>query len=1014
VAGEAGIGKTRLLAAVASAARGRSFGVVRAAAFPGDSEASGGLLLDLASDLRAARDERAAEATAAMSAQLREPGGAGGDRHRRRRLLVQDLADAFGDLGGAGPLLVVLEDLHWADELSLEVVGHLAARLPTRPLLVAGAYRSDELYPRLPLRRWRARLLPQRLAEEIRLPRLDAAQTAALAGVLLGHPPPAGVAAAVHDIRDALYGDVPPGERRRLHRLVAAAAAGRGYGDAFVSAQFDQAGLAEPAYRHALAAAREASALSAHREALELYRRAERNLAADPDPREHAALLAAIGDEAAASDDNTAALAAYRQAHRLLAEAGAALDAAAVVARWSAVAHLLGEDLDTRAGRLEEALGSVPEEEGTRAVRAELLSGLAAAYMLDRQLDASIGYGERSLALAPADGDDPASLNTAATLGSVLVFAGRMDEGWAMLESAVGRAAEHRLEAEAARAYRMIGSCASVLVEYDRAERWLGEGVDYAERVEMWNHRHYMAAHLAHVQWAVGRWEEAGRTARQALVDGRGGITTRITAEHALGYLAMGRGDWEEAAELLGDALAQGERMAELQRLSPALWGLAETALLRGDQAAAVELCDRGHAASARVGDAAYLFPYLVTGVRARLAAPAAGPGTLVAVDHGRGLVALAEGDLAAAGAALERAAAGWRARRRFWEGTWALLDRHHRRRGRPAAGGRRRPPPGRTVGAADRARVRGRPAGRRRPHQPRDRRRPVPVAQDGRCPRRAHPDQARGRPPSRDRRLGRRPPGVRPAVLGNQPVEPPVLGLDPQGLGVAEPGRAGVAGQGGRAHDGAGGGRPGVAHRARQAGDDAPAVGPPVPVGRRGGELVLHPLVGDHHRPALGEHGPGGPQGLDRPGHVVQGLEDRHQVVAAGRARVGGVDHGEPDPAGQVRLPGVLDRGRHHVGVDVEAVHRDRRVRPGHGDARPAGPAGHVGHPGRRLGPQAPVDLRDRRQPPAAEQVEEQGPVELGPALGLPGQRRRGAPMAERLHHLGQRPGRPDRLDPP
>jgi tetratricopeptide (TPR) repeat protein len=358
-----------------------------------------------------------------------------------------------------------------------------------------------------------------------------------------------------------------------------------------------------------------------------------------------------------------------------------------VVARWCAVAHLLGEDLAARAGRLEEALASVPEQDGSRAVRAELLSGLAAAYMLDRQLDASIGYGERSLTLAPADAADPASLNTAATLGSVLVFAGRVDQGWGLLESAVGRAVDHRLEAEAARAYRMIGSCASVLVEYDRAERWLGDGVDYAERVEMWNHRHYMAAHLAHVQWAVGRWEEAGRTARQALVDGRGGITTRITAEHALGYLAMGRGDWDEAADLLGDALAQGERMAELQRLSPALWGLAETARLRGDQATAVELCDRGYVASAGVGDAAYLFPYLVTGVRARLAAAETGggrgsgnagearawleevaaalaaraiPGTLVAVDHGQGLIALAEGDLAAAGAALERAAAGW------------------------------------------------------------------------------------------------------------------------------------------------------------------------------------------------------------------------------------------------------------------------------------------------------------------------------------------------------------------
>jgi len=134
--------------------------------------------------------------------------------------------------------------------------------------------------------------------------------------------------------------------------------------------------------------------------------------------------------------------------------------------------------------------------------------------------------------------------------------------------------------------------------------------------------------------------------------------------------------------------------MAELQRLSPALWGLAETARLRGDHGAAAELRDRGHATSARVGDAAYLFPYLVTGVRAHLAASGPGdagpwleevaaalatraiPGTLVAVDHGRGLVALAEGDLAAAGAALEQAAAGWRARRRFWEGTWPCSTR--------------------------------------------------------------------------------------------------------------------------------------------------------------------------------------------------------------------------------------------------------------------------------------------------------------------------------------------------
>jgi DNA-binding CsgD family transcriptional regulator len=42
----------------------------------------------------------------------------------------------------------------------------------------------------------------------------------------------------------------------------------------------------------------------------------------------------------------------------------------------------------------------------------------------------------------------------------------------------------------------------------------------------------------------------------------------------------MGCGDWPRAEQLLGDALRRGERMAELQRLSPALWGLAEAAAL--------------------------------------------------------------------------------------------------------------------------------------------------------------------------------------------------------------------------------------------------------------------------------------------------------------------------------------------------------------------------------------------------------------------------------------------------
>jgi tetratricopeptide (TPR) repeat protein len=227
----------------------------------------------------------------------------------------------------------------------------------------------------------------------------------------------------------------------------------------------------------------------------------------------------------------------------------------------------------------------------------------------------------------------------------------------------------------------------------------------YAGQVEMWNHRHYMAAHLAHVQWATGHWDTAERTAQAALADGRGGITTAITAQYVLGYLALGRGDWDAADDLLRKALAAGERMAELQRLSPPLWGLAELARCRGDHAAAIALCERGYAASAEVNDAEYAFPFLLTGVRAHLARGAAEaaqswsdrvaaliaaraiPGTMPAIGHSQGLILLAQGDAAAAYELLDTAGRAWRARWRSWEGAWALARPRVRRRCGPAAG---------------------------------------------------------------------------------------------------------------------------------------------------------------------------------------------------------------------------------------------------------------------------------------------------------------------------------------
>ena len=52
----------------------------------------------------------------------------------------------------AGPTIFVLEDVHWADEATLDVLRLLARRVETIPVLVVATYRDDELDRAHPLR----------------------------------------------------------------------------------------------------------------------------------------------------------------------------------------------------------------------------------------------------------------------------------------------------------------------------------------------------------------------------------------------------------------------------------------------------------------------------------------------------------------------------------------------------------------------------------------------------------------------------------------------------------------------------------------------------------------------------------------------------------------------------------------------------------------------------------------------------------------------------------------------
>lgn len=819
LAGEAGVGKTRLLGTIDRKAQARGFRSIRGGAYPSDLQVAGAILIDLG---RAMRRHPAFGALGdALCARLEGDADDQGDPMRRRRLLVLDVAELLAGLAADGPVLIQLEDLHWSDDLTLEVIEAVARRVGDGPLLVVGTYRSDELHPRGAMRAWRARLVAQRMVEEVRLGRLGAQETATMTALLLGEslPVPQDVARAIHErtdgiplhveeflglvtaaglsggdpviaargirhaavpetvedavvarvaqrtpeavaiaragavigrsfdldllvdvtatdpdalseplrelaehalllpaaapgrygfrhalICDAIYASIPEPERRRLHARTAAAARERsefGTG-AFLALHYERAGRLAEAHEAAVAAGDRAATLSSHGDACELYAAALRTAPADLPTADRARLLEGYAASAAAVDANQEAAEAYEAARTAYLEAGDRLSAARLVAPLVAVRHLLGDDLELRTARLRAASAELPPspvepgspgDRAADAVRARLLAASAAAYMLDRRLEEAVAHAEAARSLAVAVGDARVEDDAAATLGTCHVFAGAMDAGWGLLEATVEGARAGRREAEAARAYRMLGSSASVLVEYERAEHWLREGIAYAEAVERWNDRHYMAAHLGHVLWATGDWAAAQEIARQALADGRGGVTTRVTALHVLGFVALGGGDLAEARRQLEEARALGAGMRELQRVGPALWGLAEVALAAGDPSAAIELVDTGVAASARVEDAAYRFPFLVVGVRARLAAgdPLGArrwatrelaalaerdlPGARPAADHAGGLLHAAEGATGRARSALEAAIAGWDERRRVWEGSWARLD---------------------------------------------------------------------------------------------------------------------------------------------------------------------------------------------------------------------------------------------------------------------------------------------------------------------------------------------------
>jgi tetratricopeptide (TPR) repeat protein len=110
---------------------------------------------------------------------------------QRRRVLFNGVVAFLERLSRGQPTVILLDDLHWADESSLALLlHHLTPRLAGIPLLVIGTYRDVELEVGRPLAKALSTLTRQRLVERRAIRRLPQDAVSAMLGALGGSAPP--------------------------------------------------------------------------------------------------------------------------------------------------------------------------------------------------------------------------------------------------------------------------------------------------------------------------------------------------------------------------------------------------------------------------------------------------------------------------------------------------------------------------------------------------------------------------------------------------------------------------------------------------------------------------------------------------------------------------------------------------------------------------------------------------------------------------------------------------------
>lgn len=156
--GEAGIGKSRLLAVLAQEAadrgaivlRGRCFEHEQSTAFAPLRDMLQAWVADAPADLAEPEMTAITADLAGIAPELaRYVTGAGTPARQDRAYYFHLLVRWLLALADRRPIVVQIEDVHWTDDASLAFVAHLAHHVATAPFMLVVSYRNDEIGPNL-------------------------------------------------------------------------------------------------------------------------------------------------------------------------------------------------------------------------------------------------------------------------------------------------------------------------------------------------------------------------------------------------------------------------------------------------------------------------------------------------------------------------------------------------------------------------------------------------------------------------------------------------------------------------------------------------------------------------------------------------------------------------------------------------------------------------------------------------------------------------------------------------